>query len=60
MYMAEMLRGERAHRALTAATRLVAALPVRRVSYYRSFATLPAVREAIAADARSVRRTAET
>ncbi len=52
MYMAEMLRGERAARALDAATRLAAAVPVRCLAYPRAYAILPALREAILADVR--------
>lgn|GEM_PF-3417530 len=54
MYMAEMLRGRRAALALDAAIRLSEAVPVRVVSYCRSFETLPALREAILRDAEQV------
>lgn len=53
MYMAELLRGPRAARALDAAARLVSSIPVRRISYCRTYDRLPALREALLADARS-------
>lgn len=51
-YMADALRGQRAVRALAAASRVTSAVTVRSVSYYRDFATLPALRTALCADAR--------
>lgn len=56
MYMVDMLRGRRAAVAFDAAIRLAESVPVRVVSYYRSFETLPALREAILRDAEQVTR----
>lgn len=51
-YMADALRGERALRALAAATRIASVVPVRSVSYHRAFDTLPDLRAALCADVR--------
>jgi hypothetical protein len=52
-YMADMLHGERAARALTTAARLATVVRVRRISYARTFARLPALCAAILDDVRA-------
>ncbi len=54
VYTPELLAGARAGRTLAAAARLAAAVPVRVISYYRSYEHLAAVRDALIADARSL------
>src|SRR6185312_15452312 len=54
MYMPETLRGARSVAALDAATRIANSVPVRVVSYYRSFENLPAIRDAIVRDAEGI------
>jgi hypothetical protein len=53
MYMAEMSRGERAARSLTAAARLASIARVRRLSYCRTYENLSAIRAAVIADMRA-------
>ena len=50
MYMPETLRGARAVAALEAATRIAETVPVRTITYHRSFENLPAIRDAILRD----------
>ncbi|MFN8639076.1 MAG: hypothetical protein U0360_06380 [Dehalococcoidia bacterium] len=54
MYMPELLRGARARHALEAGARLASTVPVRLVSYYRSFDGLEALRTRLLADADSI------
>ncbi len=49
-YAAESLRGNRAARALDAASRIAETVPVRTISYHRSYENLPAIRDAILRD----------
>jgi hypothetical protein len=51
VYTPELLQGERAVRTLDAAARLATTLPVRVISYYRSYDRLAAVRRALVDDA---------
>ncbi|HZU75645.1 MAG TPA: hypothetical protein VFA70_02705, partial [Dehalococcoidia bacterium] len=53
MYLAETLCGRRAVQALDAAVQLAATTRVRALSYYRGYAELPALMDAIVADVRS-------
>ena len=55
-YSPEILTGDLAARSLDFATRVAEAVPVRVVSYFRSFEGLPALREAILRDFDEVRR----
>jgi hypothetical protein len=52
MYMAELLSGERAVRALDVAARMAPAVRIKRVSYRRSYDNLQELRASILADAR--------
>ena len=54
MYMPETLRGARSLAALDGATRIANSVPVRVISYYRSFENLPAIRDAILQDAERI------
>ena len=53
-YMADSLCGTRAAGALDCAARIANGLPLRRISYYRSFENLPAIRDAILQDAEGI------
>ncbi|MGE3077099.1 MAG: hypothetical protein AB7N24_20415 [Dehalococcoidia bacterium] len=55
-YAAETLRGGRAIAALDAASKIAETVPVRTISYYRSFENLPAIRDAILRDAEELAR----
>jgi hypothetical protein len=50
MYMAHLLRGQRAAQALDASVRMTTAVPIVRVSYGRAYDGLPVLRAAIIAD----------
>lgn len=50
IYSPEIIVGELAASSLTFATRIAGSVPVRVVSYYRSFEALPSIREAILRD----------
>lgn len=50
MYSADLLSGPRAARTLDAATRIAEKVPVRVITYHRSFENLPNIREAILRD----------
>lgn len=54
MYSPITLTGARAVNALDAATRIAESVPVRRISYFRSFENLPAIREAILRDVEEI------
>lgn len=57
MYMAELLRGARAARALGVAADLAATVRVREITYHRAFAELPRLCTAILADVRAMSAT---
>jgi len=56
VYSPEIIKGDLAARSLDFATRVAETVPVRVVSYFRSFEGLPALREAILRDFDEVRR----
>ncbi len=56
MYMPELLRGVRARHALDAGSRLAASVPVRLVSYFRSFDHLQLLRERLLQDSETATR----